>query len=144
MATAEPLTARDIMTEGTQCVGENESLLDAARAMRDMNVGSLPICGEDDRLKGVITDRDIVVKCCAESMDLSKTAAGQLGGRLHWIDADSPITEALEMMESHQIKRLPVIDVRNEHRLIGMISEQNLARNISDDQLAEFVERVYA
>jgi CBS domain-containing protein len=145
MATAEtPLRARDIMTEGTQCIGEDESMLDAARMMRDLGVGSLPICGKDDRLKGMVTDRDIVVKCCAEGVDLSQTKAGQLGGRLHWIDADSPIDEALQTMEQHQIKRLPVIDVRNDHRLVGMISEQNLARNLSDDQLAEFVERVYA
>ncbi|MGP3921706.1 MULTISPECIES: CBS domain-containing protein [unclassified Streptomyces] len=144
MATAETLRVRDIMTEGTQCIGENESMLDAARMMRDLNVGSLPICGTDDRLKGIITDRDIVVQCCAEGMDLSKTKASQLSGPLHWIDADAPITECLEMMETHQIKRLPVIDVRDSHRLVGMVSEQNLARNISDDQLAEFVERVYA
>ncbi|MEU8570105.1 CBS domain-containing protein [Streptomyces pathocidini] len=143
MAT-ETMRVRDIMTEGTQCVGENQTMLDACRMMRDLGVGSLPICGTDDRLKGMITDRDIVVECCAEGRDLSTTRASELAGTLFWIDADAPITEALEMMETHQIKRLPVIDVRDSHRLIGMVTEQNLARNISDDQLAEFVERVYA
>ncbi|MEV6315015.1 CBS domain-containing protein [Streptomyces sp. NPDC051776] len=144
MAKTGTLRVRDIMTTGTQCIGENQSILDACRMMRDLSVGSLPICGSDDRLKGMITDRDIVVQCCAEGMDLERTNAGRLAGELHWIDADAPMTEALEMMERHQVKRLPVIDVRNNHRLCGMISEQNLARNISDEQLAEFVERVYA
>ncbi|MFG2191085.1 CBS domain-containing protein [Streptomyces sp. NPDC048639] len=144
MAETGTLKVRDIMTSGTQCIGENQSILEACRMMRDMKVGSLPICGADDRLKGMITDRDIVVKCCAEGMDLERTKAGRFTGELHWIDADAPMTEALEMMERHQVKRLPVIDVRDNHRLCGMISEQNLARSISDEQLAEFVERVYA
>lgn len=143
MATQE-LRARDVMTAGTQCIGENDSMLDAARMMRDLHVGSLPICGEDDRLHGMITDRDIVIKCCAEGKDINQMKARDLEGALYWIDADASISEALQMMETHQVKRLPVIDVRDSHRLIGMITEQNLARNLTDDQLAEFVERVYA
>ena len=55
-------SARDIMTGGAECIGENETLDEAARKMRDLDVGSLPICGEDNRLKGMLTDRDIVVE----------------------------------------------------------------------------------
>ena len=66
-------TARDIMTGGAECVGENETLVDAARKMRDLDVGSLPICGDDQRLKGMITDRDIVVRCLADGGDPSAT-----------------------------------------------------------------------
>ncbi len=62
-------TARDFMSGGVECVGENETLADAARKMRDLDVGSLPICGEDNRLKGIVTDRDIVVRCLAEGGD---------------------------------------------------------------------------
>src|SRR5690606_24671010 len=62
----EMTTARDFMHPGAECIGENETLADAARKMRDMHVGSLPICGSDNRLHGIITDRDIVVKCVAE------------------------------------------------------------------------------
>ena len=61
-------TARDIMTGGAECVGENETLVDAARKMRDLDVGSLPICGDDQRLKGMVTDRDIVVRCIADDL----------------------------------------------------------------------------
>ncbi|WP_432093945.1 CBS domain-containing protein [Streptomyces sp. bgisy100] len=144
MATTETMRARDVMHQGTQCVGENETLLDAARMMRDLDVGCVPICGEDNRLKGMITDRDIAVRCVAEGMSPGGVRAGAFAGQLFWIDADASITEALETMETHQIKRLPVIDVRDGHRLIGMISEANLARNIPDAMMAEFVERVYA
>nr|WP_253667987.1 CBS domain-containing protein [Streptoalloteichus tenebrarius] len=125
------------------CIGENQSLYDAARMMRDLDVGALPICGEDQRLKGVITDRDIVVRCCAEGHDLRTTKAGDYAGRLHWVSADADLREVLDMMEREQIKRLPVIDVEGGHRLIGMISEADLARNITDDQLAEFVSKVF-
>ena len=55
-------TARDLMTKGAECVNSTETLVDAARKMRDLDVGALPICGEDQRLKGMLTDRDIVVK----------------------------------------------------------------------------------
>ncbi|MFF4578728.1 CBS domain-containing protein [Streptomyces sp. NPDC001389] len=138
------LRARDIMTKGVQCVREEQSLLDAARMMRDLNVGCLPICGDDERLQGLITDRDIVIKCCAEGRDPASMKAGELAGTLHWVDADSSAQEAVDTMEVHQIKRLPVIDVAGGHRLIGMITEANLAKNLSDAEIAEFAVRVYA
>ncbi|GAA2469023.1 CBS domain-containing protein [Streptomyces sp. NPDC059506] len=144
MAKGQKMKAREIMHKGTQCVAEDQTLMDAARMMRDLGVGCVPICGTDDRLKGMITDRDIVVKCVAEGRSAQDIKAREFGGELYWIDADADISEALETMEQHQIKRLPVIDTKNNHRLIGMISEADLARNLSDEKLAEFVEHVYA
>ncbi|GAA1262882.1 hypoxic response protein Hrp1 [Sphaerisporangium rubeum] len=135
-------TAKDVMHQGAQCIGEHDSLRTAAQMMRDLGVGALPICGEDDRLKGIITDRDIVVKCCAEDGDLDRTTAGQLAeGGLVWVEAGTRVEEALDVMARHQIKRIPVID---HHRLVGMISEADLARELPDEELAEFVHRVYA
>ncbi|MFI0153705.1 CBS domain-containing protein [Streptomyces lydicus] len=141
---AGKLQARDIMTGGVRCVGAHESLQDAARMMRDLDVGALPICGDNNKLMGMITDRDIVVTCCAEGVDPATVQAGSLGGELHWIDAEADAAEVLETMENHHIKRLPVIDVKNGHRLVGMITEANLAKNLSDRQIAEFATRVYA
>lgn len=136
--------ARDIMTAGVQCVGAHQSLQEAARMMRDSNVGALPICGDENKLIGLITDRDIVVTCCAEGVDPGTVEAGSLSGRLHWIDADADAAEVLESMEQHQIKRLPVIDVSMGRSLVGIITEANLAKNLSDQQIAEFATRVYA
>ncbi|MFC4585326.1 CBS domain-containing protein [Sphaerisporangium corydalis] len=133
--------AEDVMHQGAQCIGESDSLLMAARMMRDMGVGALPICGDDDRLKGIITDRDIVVMCCAEGMDMERTTAGELAHGLVWIDAGTSVEEALSTMEQHQIKRLPVLD---DDRIVGMISEADLAKELSDNKLAEFVHRIYA
>src|SRR5688500_4492762 len=102
-------TARDLMTPGAECVGENESLADAARKMRDLNVGALPICGSDNRLKGMLTDRDIVVKCVADGGDPNKTTAGAFAqGKPVTIGADDSIDAAVRTMETHQVRRRPV------------------------------------
>ena len=69
--------ARDVMSTDCTCVGENETLLDAARMLAEKDVGALPICGEDDRLKGMLTDRDIVVKALAKGKDPGTTRAGE-------------------------------------------------------------------
>ncbi|MER7811202.1 CBS domain-containing protein [Streptomyces sp900116325] len=141
---SEKLLARDIMTGGVQCVGAHESLFEVAKTMRDLGVGCVPICGDNNRLTGLITDRDIIVKCCAEGIDPATVQAGSLNAKIHWIDAEADAAEVLTTMEEHQIKRLPVIDVKGGHRLVGMITEADLAKNLSDEQIAEFVSCVYA
>jgi CBS domain-containing protein len=134
--------ARDIMHPGAECIGENDSIATAAQRMRDLGVGSLPICGADDRLHGILTDRDITVKCIAEGRDPAQVRAGDLvEGTLFWVDANADIGEVLNQMEDHRVKRLPVIE---SHRLVGMISEADLARHLDEHRLAEFVEKVYA
>ncbi|MFW5474424.1 CBS domain-containing protein [Knoellia sp. CPCC 206450] len=135
-------TARDVMHEGTQCIGEDQTLDEAARMMRDMGVGSLPICGNDQKLHGIITDRDIVIKCVAEGKDAASCTAAELAqGKVTWVDADTDMSDIVEMMGREQIKRLPVI---SDHRLVGMISEADLARHLDDTQLSTFVEKVFA
>jgi len=138
----EARRARDIMHRGAECITENDTLAVAAQKMRDLGVGSLPICGADDRLHGIITDRDIVLRCVAEGRNPAKTRAGDLAeGTLFWVDAAADVDEVLHAMEDHQVKRLPVIE---NHRLIGVITEADLATNLSEDRLAEFVEKVYS
>ena len=133
-------TAREIMSNDVTCVGENESLVDAAKKMRDLDVGALPICGEDDRLKGMLTDRDIVVECIAQGGDPSQVRAGQLGGEeVVTIGADDDITEALQTMARYKVRRLPVID---GHRLVGIISQADVAKNLPEDRVGDLVEAI--
>jgi CBS domain-containing protein len=133
-----PIAARDIMTGGAECVGENETLTQAARKMKDLGVGSLPICGEDNRLKGMLTDRDIVVKCLADGGDPSTVTAGNLAeGKPVTIGADDSIEEAIRTMQEHQVRRLPVID---GHNLVGMLTQADIARNYPEDRVGELVE----
>jgi CBS domain-containing protein len=132
------LTAREIMTGGAECIGENETLEQAAKKMLDLDVGSLPICGEDNRLKGVVTDRDIVVKCLAKGGDPRSVKAGELGeGKPVTIGADDSVEEAIKTMQEHQVRRLPVID---GHDLVGMLSQADVARNYPEDRVGELVE----
>jgi CBS domain-containing protein len=126
------------MTGGVECVGENETLVDAARKMRDLDVGSLPICGEDNRLKGMLTDRDIVVKSLAEGGDPSSTKASELAqGKPVTIGADDPVEEILRTMKQYKVRRLPVID---GHDLVGMVSLADVARNLSDAKVGDLLE----
>ena len=123
--------ARDIMTPDATCVGEKESLMDAARKMADLGVGSLPICGEDNRLKGMLTDRDIVVKAVAAGRNPSDVLAGELGqGKPVTIGADDSLQETLHTMAQYKVRRLPVID---GHDLVGIVSLADVAREYSDD-----------
>lgn len=132
--------ARELMTPDPTCVKEDETLVDAARKMRDLDVGALPICGSDDRLKGMLTDRDIVVKCLAQGGDPSTTTAGDLAeGKPVTVGADDDIRVALEMMQKHQVRRLPVID---DHKLVGIISQADVARELSAGQTGETVAEI--
>ena len=135
-------TAREIMTQGAECIGEGQSLRDAAVKLRDLDVGALPICGEDDRLKGMLTDRDIVVKVLAEGRDPSKVHAGELAqGEAVTIGADDSVEEALRTMKDHGVRRLPVID---GHDLVGIISQADVAVNLPEDRVGDLVEAISA
>jgi CBS domain-containing protein len=135
-------TAREIMHQGAECINEDESLLTAARMMRDLDVGSLPICGNDDRLHGMITDRDIVIKCCAEGRNPAEMTAGELAnGAPRCVNADADVEQVVRTMRNHRIRRVPVLE---NQRMVGMISEADLARHLNDEQIARFVTGVYA
>ena len=133
-------TARDIMTGGVECIGENETLAEAARKMRDLDVGSLPICGEDNRLKGMLTDRDIVVKCIAQGGDPTSARAGDYAeGKPVTVGADDPVEEILRTMTRYKVRRLPVID---GHDLVGMVSQGDVAKNLPEERVGDLVEAI--
>ena len=135
-------TAREIMTGGVECAQVDETVSEAARKMRDLGVGALPICGEDNRLKGMITDRDIVLNCVADGMDTTQVkVADYAGDEVVTIGADDSIEEALSTMSRAGVRRLPVID---GHDLVGMISQADIARNLPEDKVGDLVEAISA
>jgi CBS domain-containing protein len=136
--------ARDVMSRDAQCIGENDSVLDAAKKLAELNVGSMPICGEDDRLKGMITDRDIVVKVLAQGKDPASVKSGELGvgdGKTVTIGADDSIEDALRTMIDNKVRRLPVIDGR---QLVGIISQADVATHIDEERVGDLVEAISA
>ncbi|MER5254733.1 MULTISPECIES: CBS domain-containing protein [unclassified Streptomyces] len=135
-------TAGDIMHRGAQWIPAHETLDRAAQLMRQLDVGALPISDENERLCGILTDRDIVVGCVAMGHDPSRVTAGDMAkGTPRWIDSGADVDEVLQEMQGNQIRRLPVIENK---RLVGMISEADLATHLTEEQLAGWVESVYA
>ncbi|MGW2745434.1 CBS domain-containing protein [Streptomyces sp. NPDC001450] len=135
-------TAAEIMHPGAQWIPATETLDRAAQLMARLNVGALPVSDANERLCGIVTDRDIVVKCVAKGHDPSKVTCGDLAqGTPRWIDADATVEQVLDTMSTNQIRRLPVIQ---EKRLVGIISEADLAKHLTDRQIHDFVEKVYA
>ena len=132
--------ARDIMTPDCQCIGENETVSQAASKLAEHKIGAMPICGEDNRLKGMLTDRDIVVDVIAQGKDPDSVKAGELGdGKPVTIGADDSVEEALKTMSEHQVRRLPVID---GHDLVGIVSQADVARNLPDEKTGDLVEAI--
>jgi CBS domain-containing protein len=134
------ITARDIMTPHVECVRETETLVEAARMMRDLDVGVLPVYGTDARLKGIVTDRDIVIHCVADGNDPGTTTAGSLcDGPPVTVDADDPVEDVLSTMGEYQVRRLPVTDGDG---LVGIISEADIAHHVPDQDVADTVQAV--
>jgi CBS domain-containing protein len=135
-------TAREIMTPDVTCIGEQDSVLVAAKKMAELGVGSLPIRGTDQRLKGMLTDRDIVVKVLASDRDPSTVLAGELAqGEAVTIGADDDAAEILRTMGGHQVRRLPVID---GHTLVGIVAVADVARALPDRPVGDLIDAISA
>ncbi len=132
---------RDVMHRGCTCVAHDATIIDAAKQMSEEGVGALPICGPDDRLIGMLTDRDIVVHCLAADLDpRSCTAAELASGRVIWVGDHAPISEAISVMEEHLIRRIPVID--STRQLCGMLSQADIATHLGRVETGELVETI--
>ncbi|MEV0901977.1 CBS domain-containing protein [Actinoplanes sp. NPDC049802] len=133
-------TAREIMSHDVTCAGEKESLAEAARKMADLNVGSLPICGADNRLHGMLTDRDIVVKALAKGRNPADVTAGEFAqGKPVTIGADDDAAEILRTMAHHKVRRLPVID---GHQLVGIVAVADVARALPDRPVGDLIDAI--
>lgn len=123
---------KDIMTPNPVCVGPDDSLQDAARKMRDLDVGPMLVC-DHDRLTGVITDRDIVVSAVAEGKDPCTTHVREAmtEGVTYGFD-DQDVEEAARTMRDKQIRRLPVLN--REKRLVGIVSLGDMATERGDQR----------
>ncbi|MFF3699208.1 CBS domain-containing protein [Streptomyces sp. NPDC002221] len=131
-------TARDIMTADTECIGAEETVLLAAQKMTELGAGALPICGTDNKLKGMLTDRDIVVKVLGAGKDPASCTAGELAqGEAVTVGADDDASEILRTMTAHKVRRLPVID---GHNLIGIVAQADAARALPDPQVGDLLE----
>jgi CBS domain-containing protein len=133
--------ARDIMTPGVEVIAADATIEDAARTLAENDIGVVPVCNEDRRLRAMITDRDIVVRVIAAGRDPKTTRAGDVTEPVEivTIGADDSLDEALATMKQHKVRRLPVID---GHQVVGMISQGDLAANMPEAQVGDLVETI--
>lgn len=119
------MQVRDLMTQSVVTITPGESAALAARLLARHNVGALPVCGEDGRLRGIVTDRDIVLRCVAAEEDPGHTCVRDIMSRnCATVEPGDDAREATRMMASAQVRRLPVTQ---EGRVVGMISLGDLA-----------------
>jgi len=128
------MQVKDIMTKGAECVSPTHVLREAAQRMKNLNVGSLPVC-ENDRLVGMITDRDITVRATAEALP---PGLGQVKDVMTpdvvYCFEDHDVQEAARLMQENQIRRLVVLN--RDKRLVGIVSLGDLAVETGDERLA--------
>ena len=117
-------SVRDAMTADPRSIGASASVVEAARLMREQHIGSLPVT-EDERLVGMITDRDITTRVVAESAVPETTSVGDVYSRdLISVEPNSDLDEALRLMGRHQVRRLPVVE---NDRLVGVVAQADIA-----------------
>jgi len=130
-----------VMTNKVTWVAPDAALPDIARKMRDEDFGAMPVA-EDDRLIGMITDRDIVVRCVAQDVDVRATTARQvMSPRVLYCFEDESVESVLQNMGANQVRRLPVIN--RDKRLVGVVSLGDLSKAAQDpagDALKEISE----
>jgi CBS domain-containing protein len=132
----------DVMTRGAECARPTDSIAQAAERMRDLDVGSLPVCGDDGRLVGMITDRDITVRATAGACDPCGTCVSDaMTPKIIYCFEDQDVQEAAQLMEGNQVRRLVVLN--RDKRLVGIVSLGDLAVKTGDERLsAEALEQV--
>lgn len=131
---------RDVMTPNPRTVEPSAPVQEAAKLMRDEDVGPIPIV-ENGSVTGIVTDRDIVLNVVAEGEDPASTPVSQIASRdLITIDPEQSLDEALRLMAQHQVRRLPVVE--DDGKLVGIVAQADIARQSDDARTGEVVEQI--
>lgn len=129
------MNVSQVMTRNVECIRPSDSVMQAARKMRKLDVGALPVCGDNDRLVGMITDRDIVVRAVADARDMDETKVQELmTPDIHFCLDTHDVHHAAQLMHDKQVRRLVVLN--DDHRLVGIVSLGDLAVEAGDDAMA--------
>jgi CBS domain-containing protein len=130
---------RDLMTANPASCEPSATVIEAAKTMASEDVGPVPIV-EGDRLVGMVTDRDLVVRVLAEGRDPSSTTLGEIASSdLVTVRPESDLEEAVRLMQQHQVRRLPVVE---DGRLVGIIAQADVARALEEERTGEVVEQI--
>ncbi|RIK81045.1 MAG: CBS domain-containing protein [Planctomycetota bacterium] len=131
---------REIMSQNVVCIPPDSPLAEAASQMRTMNVGSLPVC-ENDRLVGIVTDRDITVRATAECCDPNETTVRDvMTPTIVYAFDDQPVEAASQLMKEHQIRRIAVLN--RDKRLVGIVALGDIAIDAPEELTGETLEAI--
>lgn len=131
---------RDVMTANPACVSEKDTIRDAARIMAKQDTGVVPVV-DGKKVVGIITDRDIVVRLIAEGKDASSSkVTDAMSKKVRSIRDDAAIDEALQLMSSAQVRRIPVVNAGNE--LVGIVSMGDLSKTDHDNKIGRVIETI--
>ncbi len=131
-------SVRDAMTADPRSIGASASVVEAARMMREEHIGSLPVT-DDEKLVGMITDRDITTRVVAEAADPNRMSVGDIYSRdLISVESDKDLAEALQLMARHQVRRLPVVE---NGGLVGIVAQADIALR-ETEKTGELVEAI--
>jgi CBS domain-containing protein len=132
-------SVRDAMSSNVRTARQDDWVSDAARAMKEEDVGSIPVV-DGDRLVAILTDRDIVVRTVAEGVDPSAIKVGEIASTdLVTVEPEQRLGEALELMALHQVRRLPVVE---GERLVGMLAQADVALEAKDKDAGEMLAEI--
>ena len=130
---------RDVMTSNPTTCEPTSTIVDCAKVMAREDVGPIPVV-EGDRLIGLVTDRDIVVRAIAEGRDIQQTKVGDIASKdLITVSPTDDLNRALDVMSKHQVRRVPVVD---GDRVVGIISQADVARAADEEQTGEVVQQI--
>ena len=133
-------SVQDLMTRNPCSIDADKSVTYAAKMLRDEDVGLAPIV-EGDRLVGTVTDRDIAIRVVAEGKDPESTKVKDIASiNLVTVDPRQDLDEALQLMAKHQVRRLPVTEEGG--RLVGLLSQADIAKSVGDKQTGRVVEQI--
>jgi CBS domain-containing protein len=125
---------REIMTRDVEVVAPNASLQTAAQRMKELNVGSLPVC-DGERLLGMVTDRDITIRATAGGKNPTQTPVSDtMSSGITYCFEDQPVNEVAQVMEEKQIRRLPILN--RQKKLVGIVSLGDLAVDGNSKEMA--------
>jgi CBS domain-containing protein len=128
------------MSKDVTVIREEETMREAAERLAQDDIGVLPICDSNKQIKGVLTDRDIVVHVIARGKDPASTTARDLEqGEIITLRPDDSVDHALELMAQHQVRRLPVVE---DGRVVGMVSQADVAKAVSPEQAGRMLTRI--
>ncbi len=127
----------DIMTADMTTVSKDETLESAAKLMAADDVGSLPVCGANEKLVGIVTDRDIVVSAVARGKNPATTTVGEISsGKVVSVGPDDTLERAADLMAANRVRRLPVVE---DDQLVGIVSQGDIARTLEPNKTGKMV-----